>query len=312
MSIEKVWTRVYRVHASEDITMSNSRKDNAIEAMYRKGNDVVKSELWDKLTRPHRMLIEILTRRTAETNHRIFQPPGAGASAWDLLITGEVAPTSYDRRLRLWVMAISKVLPLNHIGLWTEHSPALTPVNIVRIQSWTDFAGKVNSDELVSNLFRDIFQNPYKSHGLPTSFRKCIRCEGTGYESSAPDPDWRVVNGPSDGACSSCDGHGVTNDGPCPWLTYDNGRVFEAANRIYETEEFDKLPYLADLLDDVIGILGGGDVVCPNCNGLNAPGLCIGCNGNKTIPHPILGHLRDTTKPHVRGCWAIDQLSVMR
>jgi hypothetical protein len=49
------------------------------------------------------------------------------------------------------------------------------------------------------------------------------------------------------------------------------------AQGIYEERAFDRLPILADALQDA------------------------GCDNDD-----ILNHLRDTTTPHVRGCWALD------
>jgi hypothetical protein len=49
------------------------------------------------------------------------------------------------------------------------------------------------------------------------------------------------------------------------------------ARGIYDERAFDRLPILADALQDA------------------------GCNNDA-----ILNHLRDTTAPHVRGCWALD------
>ena len=49
------------------------------------------------------------------------------------------------------------------------------------------------------------------------------------------------------------------------------------ARGIYDERAFDRLPILADALQDA------------------------GCDNDD-----ILTHLRDTTTPHVRGCWALD------
>jgi hypothetical protein len=58
------------------------------------------------------------------------------------------------------------------------------------------------------------------------------------------------------------------------WRTTD---VMLLAQRIYESREFGAMPILADALQDA------------------------GCDSDD-----ILDHMRDTTAPHVRGCWALD------
>jgi hypothetical protein len=58
------------------------------------------------------------------------------------------------------------------------------------------------------------------------------------------------------------------------WRTSD---VMLLAKGIYEERAFDRLPTLADALQDA------------------------GCDSDD-----ILGHLRDPAAAHVRGCWALD------
>jgi hypothetical protein len=58
------------------------------------------------------------------------------------------------------------------------------------------------------------------------------------------------------------------------WCTSD---VMLLAQGAYEERAFDRLPILADALQDA------------------------GCDSDE-----LLGHLRDTLLPHVRGCWALD------
>jgi hypothetical protein len=59
-------------------------------------------------------------------------------------------------------------------------------------------------------------------------------------------------------------------------LARNEGRVTNVATGIYESHTFDRLPQLADALEDA----GCTDAV-------------------------LLGHLRGPG-PHVRGCWAVD------
>jgi hypothetical protein len=58
------------------------------------------------------------------------------------------------------------------------------------------------------------------------------------------------------------------------WLTSD---VLALARQMYEAREFSAMPILADALQDA------------------------GCDNDD-----ILSHCRDTTAPHVRGCWIVD------
>jgi hypothetical protein len=60
------------------------------------------------------------------------------------------------------------------------------------------------------------------------------------------------------------------------WLTWNSGTVTKLARDLYDARAFDRLPLLADALEDA------------------------GCSDAE-----ILGHLR-SPGPHVRGCWAVD------
>jgi hypothetical protein len=60
------------------------------------------------------------------------------------------------------------------------------------------------------------------------------------------------------------------------WLTWNGGTVRKLAQAVYDKPAFDRLPVLADALEDA-GCAGAG----------------------------LLGHLRGPG-PHVRGCWALD------
>jgi hypothetical protein len=62
------------------------------------------------------------------------------------------------------------------------------------------------------------------------------------------------------------------------WLRRDQGTVVKVARAIYEGPAFERLPVLADALEDA------------------------GCGEEQ-----FLGHLR-SAGPHVRGCWAVDLL----
>jgi hypothetical protein len=62
------------------------------------------------------------------------------------------------------------------------------------------------------------------------------------------------------------------------WLTWNHRMIANLAQAIYDDRAFDRLPILADALEDA----GCGDA-------------------------DILGHLRGPG-PHVRGCWVVDLL----
>jgi hypothetical protein len=62
------------------------------------------------------------------------------------------------------------------------------------------------------------------------------------------------------------------------WLSWNGGVVPTLARSIYDDRAFDRLPLLADALEDA------------------------GCTDAE-----ILGHLR-SPGPHVRGCWAVDRI----
>jgi hypothetical protein len=66
---------------------------------------------------------------------------------------------------------------------------------------------------------------------------------------------------------------------PASWPNWSGGFVRNFAAAIYETREFDRLPLLADALEDA------------------------GC-----IDADMLGHCR-TRGPHARGCWVVDLLT---
>jgi hypothetical protein len=62
------------------------------------------------------------------------------------------------------------------------------------------------------------------------------------------------------------------------WLAWNSGIVSRCARRIYESRDFERLPLLADALEDA------------------------GCTDAE-----LLGHLRGPG-PHVRGCWPLDHI----
>jgi hypothetical protein len=63
-----------------------------------------------------------------------------------------------------------------------------------------------------------------------------------------------------------------------PWLAWNDGAVFKIGRLIYDDRAFDRLPLLADVLEEA------------------------GCDNQE-----ILDHCRSTGE-HVRGCWVVDLL----
>ena len=121
-----------------------------------------------------------------------------------------------------------------------------------------------------ADLLREIVGNPYRSVALPTARRKCWSCDGYGTHLGA---------GPDRGnpTCDECGGSGemVTT---CSWLTWNDGVVAKMARCIYDERALDRLPILADALEDA------------------------GCDNDE-----MLNHFRGPG-PHFRGCWALDLL----
>ena len=64
------------------------------------------------------------------------------------------------------------------------------------------------------------------------------------------------------------------------WLAWNDGTVVKLAQAIYDDRAFDRLPILADALEDA------------------------GCQDAD-----ILGHCRQQGAVHVRGCWVVDLLT---
>jgi hypothetical protein len=135
---------------------------------------------------------------------------------------------------------------------------------------------------------------------------------------------WRPVTLPVQAKCAEgprCRSHG------CPWLT---PCVLSVARAAYDLREWDRLPVLADALEDA-GC--PAEEVCPACKGegsvlrpvakrwpfpepekrhvIELPkerrSTCRNCKGTGRVPNPILQHLRGPG-PHARGCWCLDAL----
>jgi hypothetical protein len=133
------------------------------------------------------------------------------------------------------------------------------------------------------DLLRYIFGNPFRPVLLPYRCRECGNPCGT------PAAGYYCVR-------CGCD------EAYCPSLTWNDGTVPRLAQAIYDERAFDRLPILADALEEA-GV--PAEVECPECEGhvVVPPDRCS--FGTGRIPHPLLAHLR-SPGPHVRGCWSLD------
>jgi hypothetical protein len=93
------------------------------------------------------------------------------------------------------------------------------------------------------------------------------------------------------------------------WTAWQGGTVRRLAQAIYAERAWDRLPFLADALEEadctdqaIIDHLRPR--ICPECRGKGRRGSgggmqCLGCYGTGKIGH---------TGPHTRGCWVLDIL----
>ncbi len=99
----------------------------------------------------------------------------------------------------------------------------------------------------------------------------------------------------------------------CIWL-WNDGAVSKLAQGIYDDRAFDRMPILADALEeagctdtDILNHLRGGDMhkecpqcvdysPCPETNAIE----CGRCDGTFVVPD------EDTQPIHARGCWVLD------
>lgn len=92
------------------------------------------------------------------------------------------------------------------------------------------------------------------------------------------------------------------------WLTWNDGTIPRLAESIYQERAWDRLPILADALEEA-GCQGERCRSCINGDSMvTAFKKCFQCGGRGWKDHPVLAHLR-SPDPHVRGCWALDLLT---
>lgn len=82
------------------------------------------------------------------------------------------------------------------------------------------------------------------------------------------------------------------------WLAHNDGAVLRMARHIYESREFEAMPVLADLLEDV----GCNDeTILSHCRGVSEEN-CPQCQSDDGFAR----HEHQCFSPHVRGCWVLD------
>jgi hypothetical protein len=168
-----------------------------------------------------------------------------------------------------------------------------------------------------ASLLRDIVGNPFRPWGKT----RCSECEGTGqYE--------LILVGSGIVPCPECDGKGWKGDWESElcledWLRWQDGTIPRLAQAIYDEQAFDRLPILADALqeagctnEDILKHCRGWEKAppgwwhCRNCGRYWQPvhkyddcDTSAVCEGMEEEARwlPLGG-------PHVRGCHVIDLL----
>jgi hypothetical protein len=145
-------------------------------------------------------------------------------------------------------------------------------------------------------LLRDVFGNPFWPTTHPCPAPNCSRIVPGRLKTNH---HWK---------CQECAGKGF-RPGPSPsWLTWNDGTAHKLAQAIYDERAFDRLPLLADALEEAgcadAAILGHcrGKEPCWNC--FDGPERRDGdeckeqCNNTGWMD----------AGPHARGCWVLDLL----
>lgn len=95
------------------------------------------------------------------------------------------------------------------------------------------------------------------------------------------------------------------------WCDWREGTVPRLAAKIYDERAFDRMPILADALEEA-GC--SAEEKCPSCQGEKGHVVGVGvwqtcgpCRATGHVPNPLLQHLRGPG-PHVRGCHVVDAL----
>jgi hypothetical protein len=96
-------------------------------------------------------------------------------------------------------------------------------------------------------------------------------------------------------------------DDPQRWLAWNDGTIPKLAQAIYDKRAFDRMPILADALEEA----GCHNVeILNHCRGKERCPSCVSYGRYDTLFHP---HGCDNgyiplRGPHIRGCWVLDLL----
>jgi hypothetical protein len=129
-------------------------------------------------------------------------------------------------------------------------------------------------------LLRDLFGNPFRAVSVNPVWllRGSGRAGERGWStSSSTDPDDRMRS--SDDGLLSHPHHQEARGWGSPFRPWERGSVAELAQTIYDKRAFERLPVLADALEEA------------------------GCHDKV-----LLQHCRQQGQVHVRGCWLLDLL----
>jgi hypothetical protein len=137
-------------------------------------------------------------------------------------------------------------------------------------------------------LLREIVGNPFRKPRLPKDIKvRCENCSGRGWLANTAD-----TTGPIYLSCFCTGGMRAVG---CSWLTWNDGIVPRLAQAIYDERSWDRMPILADALEEA-GC--GDDEILNHCR--------TGQNG--WTPMNAYGESFPVTGPHVRGWWVLDLL----
>ncbi len=166
------------------------------------------------------------------------------------------------------------------------------------VNAWPIWAIRVSQDKTAAQavqaaLLRDLF-TPF-APTVREGWQTCGRCAGVGVIES--DDGWNVRD-----RCKVCYGSGrVPSAKLAVWLAWNDGCAPKLARSIYEERAWDRMPLLADVLEEA----GCEDAeILAHCRRPSA-GLSLKevVKGAGWVCDPLADW-----GPHVRGCWATDLL----
>lgn len=164
-----------------------------------------------------------------------------------------------DRKLRLFADACCAD-PHGDPAREFEHHASVTAIQAARAMATEMHAGK---GPIRAALLREIFGNPFRPVTLPME-RRCRKCR---WDGRGPNRKYCECGSDPDGK------HAHAWETMCTWLTWNDGAVLKLAQAIYEERAWDRMPILADALEEA----GCGEEVvlrhcrgwmpCPKCGG---------------------------------------------